>query len=123
MRFAFALLLLAVIGSAQARDDGRYAQTDSKTREWFRSQKIPGGPIKGISCCDIADGVEAQEEIRGDDYWVSYKTREGVESGWQKVDRDTQLIKEPNAFGHTVVWYYYENAKPRIRCFIPGAGI
>lgn len=108
---------------ALAKDDGRYAQVDERTREWFRMQRVPNTP-PGMTayCCSIADGVHAEEEIRNGQYWVRYVTNEGVEVDWTPVP-DEVHIKEPNTYGRTVVWYMYANGKPQIRCFIPGAGI
>lgn len=119
---SIALLLLVMSHLALARDDGRFAQVDPATREWFRSQKVPGGPQRGMSCCDIADGVHAEEQVRNGEYWFRYETREGVKVDWQRAGPD-QLITEPNTFGFPVVWYWHKDGKLEVRCAIPGAGI
>jgi hypothetical protein len=108
-----------------ARDlDGRWAQSSPADQQWFRSQKVPGGMQKGVSCCDIADGTFAEEDIRnGGEYWVRYRTQEGVDVDWQRVPDEAVIRDAPNKFGRAVVWYYHINGKPAVRCFIAGAGI
>jgi hypothetical protein len=62
--FRIALLVLAA-SPAIARDNGRYAQVDPKIRQWFRNQL---SPKTGGNCCNEADGVYAEEDIRGEHY-------------------------------------------------------
>lgn len=38
---------------------------------------------------------------------------------WIRVP-DEALVTQPNQFGRTVVWPYYINGEPIIRCFMPG---
>ena len=33
---------------------------------------------------------------------------------------DDRVITEPNRAGRTIVWPYYINGHPFVRCFIPG---
>jgi hypothetical protein len=62
--FRIALLVL-VASPAIARDNGQYAQVDPKIRQWFRNQL---SPKTGGNCCNEADGVYAEEDIRGEHY-------------------------------------------------------
>ena len=53
-RFAIAGILMTSvlgIGSAEARDDGRYA--DSPLKPWFESLHNKDG----VQCCEVADGM------------------------------------------------------------------
>ncbi|MDF0577917.1 hypothetical protein [Bradyrhizobium yuanmingense] len=34
---------------------------------------------------------------------------------------DDTVITEPNRAGRTMVWPYYGNGRPMIRCFMPGS--
>ena len=97
--------------AAPARDDGRYA--NSPLKSWFESlQSKGGGP-----CCADADGLSLSD--------VEWDTKDGhyrvqLQGEWIDVPDDT-LIKEPNRAGRTMVWPYYLNGHPVIRCFMPGA--
>ena len=117
-----ALVLLLLSGSVLAKDDGRWAQADPELRKWFKEQKVPGGPGVGTPCCDVSDGVWAEEDIKEGRYRVRFVTTQGTAVDWTEVPEET-VIKGPNKWGRAVVWYWYDNARPKIRCFIPGAGI
>ena len=71
------LLVLVLCVPALARDNGQYAQVSPELRQWFRSQK---SPKTGGLCCNEADGIYAEEDIRDGRYW----TRWGGHS-WQPV--------------------------------------
>ena len=121
LAIAIYIVLAITVTLAMARDDGRWAQIDPATREWFRSQKVPGGPHVGTSCCSEADGVYAEEDIENGQYVVTFEAH-GRQIKRMRVP-DDRVIREPNRHGRAVVWFWFENAEPRIRCFIPGAGI
>lgn len=108
-----ALFIVAcLISYAYPRDNGQYANSDLKS--WFDGLASKKGP-----CCSDADGNALK-----DNDWKSkdgkYLVRIGVD--WVEVD-DAALIKEPNRFGRTMVWIYYHNGEPVIRCFMPGSMI
>ncbi len=117
----YLILTLLFLCSVQARElyPGQYANVPQEIREWFTAQLVPGGPGKGMSCCTTADGVDAEEDIRGDQYWTRFNTQMG-RTDWMPVPHDA-VLKEPNKRGAAVVWYYFENAVAKIRCFAPGA--
>lgn len=107
-------------------------QFTPEQKRWFGQQHVPGGPMKGNSCCSDADGTYAQEDIRGDHYWTRYHFRyysgNGVaqegDTDWVQVP-DEAVIREPNRHGAPAVWYYFAGDKdhPVIRCYAPGVGI
>ena len=119
--FCIALLVL-VASPAIARDNGQYAQVDPKTRQWFRSQI---SPKTGGNCCNEADGVYAEEDIRGEHYWTRFPQSNGK---WMQVPDDV-VIKDPNRNGAPVVWWYYEmnpvsrQRELKIRCYAVGGGV
>lgn len=106
---------------AHARDaDGRYA--NSPLKPWF--DQLRSG--KGL-CCSDADGT-ALADVDWDAKDGHYRVRiapsaEGYalrEPTWIDVPDDA-VITEPNRAGRTMVWPYYINGKPVIRCFMPGS--
>ncbi len=108
-RFLFAALSLG-IACASAHDDGRYA--NSPLKPWFESLHSKGGG----PCCANADGLELTD--------VDWDTRDGhyrvrIQGQWIDVP-DDRVITEPNRTGRTIVWPYYINGRPFVRCFMPG---
>lgn len=124
IRIIVAAVALLLICPAFARDFGQWAQIDQKTREWFRSQK---NPTTGVLCCSEADGVYAEEDIRGDQYWVRFEAA-GTKVDWMSVPPEV-VIHDANRNGAPVVWWYWladAQGSPTIvtiRCFAPGGGV
>lgn len=111
MRFLL-LTLLLLATPALARDDGRYA--NSPLKPWFDSLKSGNGP-----CCSDADGTALSD--------VDWESRDGhyrvrIKGTWIEVPDDA-VLPGPNLAGKTMVWPFYVNGAPTIRCFIPGAMI
>lgn len=104
-----AVLLLFATTAAFARDDGRYAGSPNKA--WFDSLKSKTGP-----CCSDADGT-AVTDADWDSKDGHYRVR--LNGRWVDVPDDA-VLKEPNRDGRTIVWPYYVNGSPIIRCFIAG---
>jgi hypothetical protein len=100
----------ALIGSAMAHDDGRYA--GSPLKPWFDTLKSG----KGL-CCSDADGFAVS-----DPDWESkdgrYRVR--LEGEWIIVPDDA-VITEPNRAGRTMVWPVKGSQGTSIRCFLPGS--
>jgi len=111
---------------AHAHWKPEYAQLSPQMQNWFRGLKSEQGGM--IPCCDLADGKSPDEDdveydTKGDHYRVRIKGK------WYDVP-DAAVIKEPNKYGRTVVWYYFnadgvEGHEPTviIRCFMPGGGV
>jgi hypothetical protein len=101
-----------LLGSATARDDGRYA--GSPLKSWFDSLRSGKGP-----CCSDADGFAV-----ADPDWESkdghYRVR--LEGQWILVPDDA-VITEPNRAGKTMVWPIKDALGTSIRCFMPGVMI
>jgi hypothetical protein len=101
------------IGAAWPRDDGRYAQSQHKG--WFDQLKSKGGAL----CCSDADGTALSDvdwETRDNHYRVR------INDEWIDVP-DEAVIIEPNRVGRTMVWPYFSDGHPKIRCFMPGSMI
>ncbi len=112
-----ALLSVALITLAGARDDGRYA--NSPLKPWFDSLKSKNG-----LCCSFADGAKVEDvdwDVKNGHYLVR------LEGKWVDVP-DAAVITDPNRFGSAVVWPVYNiyadghKEVDTIRCFIPGSG-
>src|SRR5438309_688018 len=108
------LFVLSCIGllslgaaSVHARDDGRYA--NSPLKGWFDGLRSK----KGDACCSNADG-RALADVDWDTKDGHYRVR--LEGEWVDVPEDS-VITEPNRAGRTMVWPYYMNGRPVVRCF------
>lgn len=119
--------LLWLFFPALAREayPGQYAKVRPDLQEWFQSQKEP---LTGKSCCSEADGREAEEDIIQGHFWARWclfyagDDKPCTRTAWIPVP-DEVVIREPNRNGAPVVWYTYESGVPKIRCYVPGAGI
>lgn len=124
-------LWLAAPGHSRELYPGQYAQVDPAQRKWFQDQLVPGGPAKGSSCCNEADGATAEEEIRGDHYWVrfTYKKWDSATSTYEDADSDwmevpDEVILDTNHNGAPIVWWWMAGGnKLLIRCYARGSGI
>lgn len=79
---------------------------------WYESLRSGKGP-----CCD------GSEATRLDDAeWESkdghYRVR--IRGEWVDVPDDA-VVEGPNLDGRAMVWPYYEDGHPRVRCFMPGS--
>jgi hypothetical protein len=116
-----AMVLVVLPSMARELTPGQYAQYSPEQRKWFKEQNVPGS---GYPCCSVADGLQAQEDIRNGHYWTRFSI--GLfDSGWMQVP-DEVVIHGPNKNGFPVVWWFLENGDAtmlRIRCYAPGAGL
>ncbi|WP_456739090.1 hypothetical protein [Bradyrhizobium sp. USDA 4471] len=109
-RLGLAILASLLIGTVQARDDGRYSQSPLKS--WFDSLKSGKGP-----CCSVTDGLAI-----ADPDWESkdghFRVR--IENEWIVVPDDA-VLTEPNRAGRATVWPIKGPSGTTIRCFMPGS--
>jgi len=128
------LAVLVAIGPAGARDlTGKWAQADPGVQKWFNEQLVPGGERKGGSCCQISDGVNAEERWRGGGYEAKF-TVSIPENGslvqkqvpWTSVPAEAVLSPPfPRSLLQPIVWWYYLQDKNTgtvsvlIRCYKP----
>lgn len=114
------VILIGLLVSTQARDDGRYA--NSPLKSWFDSLRSGKGP-----CCSDADGYALSDvdwEASGNRYRVriprSNDPADASDMIWIEVPEDA-VITEPNRAGRTMVWPIWGYQGPSIRCFMPGS--
>ena len=89
---SFGILVSVLIGTVQARDDGRYSQ--SPLKPWFDNLRSGKGPR-----CSDADGFAI-----ADPDWESKSGHNRVRiDEWVDVPDDA-VITEPNRAGRTMVW-------------------
>lgn len=103
-------LVLSTINS-EARDDGRYA--NSSLKRWFESLRSK----RGEQCCSDADG-RALADVDWETKNGHYRVR--IEEEWIDVPDET-VITEPNRFGRAILWPFYLDGRPTVRCFMPGS--
>src|SRR5258708_39771303 len=77
-----AMGLWPTAGHGRVAYPGQYAQYSPEERRWFRNQT---SPATGGNCCNEADGVYAEEDIRQGHYWTNFHFRPWV--GGIQVDR------------------------------------
>ncbi len=124
---SFVLYFYLMLGFAHAHNDGRYAQTNPAIQKWFNEQLVPGGDHKGGSCCQISDGVNAEERWRNGGYQAKFTiTLGGVEKAipWMNVPPETVLLPPfPRSLLQPIVWWYAESVNGVfnviIRCYKP----
>lgn len=112
---ASAALLAAMTGAASPRDHGQWAQVDPAIHEWVDKLHSPSG----VWCCHLLDG-ELANDVEYDMDSGRYRVK--LDGRWLDVPDDA-VITEPNKFGRALVWVDRNGDIPRIRCFLPGAGI
>jgi len=110
MMRAFIIILPAIalcISPARGHDHDKPWLND-----WFMSLQSRGGE----PCCDGSDATRLDD--------VDWESKDGhyrVRIGGEWVDvPDSAVIDAPNRDGPAMVWPYYFNRKPHVRCFIPG---
>ncbi|MGY3550383.1 hypothetical protein ACVWZ4_005741 [Bradyrhizobium sp. USDA 4472] len=107
----FAGCTALAVGLAEARDDGRYA--NSLLKSWFDSLHSK----RGEQCCADVDGI-AISDVDWDTTGGHYRVR--ISGEWVDVP-DEAVITEPNRAGRTMVWPFYLDGHPIVRCFMPGS--
>lgn len=109
-----ALLLAAIIVPRPAHGhDPNHPNLDG----WYESLRTPGGG----PCCG---GPKTDGTVLSDADWESkgghYRVR--VNGEWLDVP-DDKVVTVPNIGGRTIVWLYFADGKPAVRCFMPGVMI
>lgn len=106
----FAFCIGAARHPAHAHMHGR---PDLKT--WFSG--LHNG--NGMPCCDGSDAVSLEDPDWDASAEGHYRVK--LEGQWVDVPADA-VVTVPNRYGPALVWPWYLNGKPAVRCFMPGAG-
>lgn len=87
--------------------------------QWFEGLKGSGG----MPCCAQVDGTALADpdwDTAIVDGKPHYRVR--IRGEWYVVT-DEEVVQGPNKYGQPIVWVYWVDSKPQIRCFMPGTGI
>jgi hypothetical protein len=107
-------LLIAAITVAPARG---HDHSRPDLDDWYLSLRTPGGgPCCGGPKVDATTLDDADWETKDGHYRVR------VNGQWLDVP-DDKVVPGPNRAGRTMVWLFYSNGNPFVRCFMPGAMI
>jgi hypothetical protein len=99
----FCLTTIVIPGQLVARDNGRFANYQSRERQW----------LVLFFCFSVQD-------VDWDTQDGHYRVR--IYGQWLVVPDDA-VVTEANRFGPGVVWPYNDRyGNTQIRCFMPGAG-
>ena len=103
--------LVLVMRAAPARDTtGLTDRLSQDQQEWVKGLHSPAG----MWCCSNADGIDPEWDMTSDGYRVRYQ------SEWLPVAPGA-LITAPNRIGVARAWIgFTSDAKPYVRCFLPG---
>jgi hypothetical protein len=84
---------------------------------WFHGLQSSGG----FPCCSEVDGYTLPD-VDWDTAVADGKPHYRVHlNGRWIVVSDEEVVEGPNKYGSPLVWIYYENGEPFVRCFMPGA--
>jgi hypothetical protein len=117
----WALLMYWLNSPAHAHDtNGVFSQLEENQRQWLRTQRIPHGTSNkgGELCCNEADGTYAEEDIINGRYWARWRINDAL-TAWMPVP-ESAILDTANWNGSPVVWWFYSNGNPVIRCYAPG---
>lgn len=115
-------IVLGILLATPVHLHDQWAQVSPRVKHWFESQTVPdGGPSQGQSCCSVSDAEYAEEDIVNGRYWTRWRIQ-GALTAWQPVPPEA-VLNTPNLAGHPVVWYWWKDGIPVIRCFAPASGV
>jgi hypothetical protein len=120
MKILTAALLTLFCVSADARTQyaGQWDNVPDNVKSWFKSIRSP----HGVPCCNISDGHQTEEDIRGNAYWIPNPAALGPIE-WMEVPAEAVVYNAGNPTGGAVVWYVIQGpGQVYVRCFVPGSG-
>jgi hypothetical protein len=112
LRILIALLLVIAIGFVAIKAASAHDHSRPDLKPWFESLRSRAGAY----CCDGSDYTRLED--------VDWESRDGgyrvrIDGQWVDVPEGA-LVDGPNKAGVTMVWPWFENGKPAVRCFKPG---
>ena len=129
--FFLTVAVLLMGRHAHARDNGSWADTSPKVRQWFQSLMQPDAPM--VSCCGESDAYEADEySVEGDtvvavitdergDMFPNGVTRPHIEPG-TKVRVPAGKVKwdAGNPTGHGIIFI---GSGGQLYCYVAPGGV
>jgi hypothetical protein len=116
-----ALLALAMLLPAAARDNGQWGDSPANIRQWFQSLMQPDNPA--VSCCGEADAFEADTfEVEGDHYIAVITDGKGVIPPGTRIAVPNQKMKwdAGNPTGHGIVFI---GTNGQLYCYVAPGGV
>lgn len=115
------LATVTVLGTSSANSHDR---DKPGLADWFMGLAAKNK----VACCDGGDATRIEDadwESKGGHYRVRLpRSPQGYGVGekgiWVEVP-DEAVVEVPNKDGRTLVWPYYVNGMPVVRCFLPGS--
>jgi hypothetical protein len=115
-------IVLAIgVATANARDDGQWADRPESIRQWFQSLKQPDHPR--VSCCGEADAFEADQFAVEDDHYVAVITDgKGVMPSGTRIPVPNSKMKwdKGNPTGHGIIFIGKEG---QVYCYVAPGGV
>jgi hypothetical protein len=126
MRAVLAAAVLCAAATAQARDDGPWADRPAAVRQWYRLLMQPDNPH--MSCCGEADAYEADNfEVEGDHYVAIITDGAGDPAhGKRDIPNGTRIpvpntkmkIDAGNPSGHSIIFL---GPRGEVYCYVTGS--
>lgn len=108
MAFAF-LITVGVLGARAIDRTGLSDTLTQEQRDWVRGLRNGAG----VPCCDDADGIDPEWDIKDGQYRVRYGGR------WLVVAPHA-LLTQPNRIGVARAWIGHGDGEAFVTCFLPG---
>jgi len=113
MRYLLVFILLVFTTPALAHDPEH-----PELNDWYLSlNSHGGGPCCGGPRDDKSANILAEIDWRSENGHYSVR----IDGKWIVVP-DDRVVNIPNRDGRAIVWIYYFQGEPVVRCFLPGAG-
>jgi hypothetical protein len=116
-----AIVALAMLLPAAARDNGQWGDSPANVRQWFQSLTQPDNPA--VSCCGEADAFEADTfEVEGDHYIAIITDGKGVIPPGTRIPVPNQKMKwdAGNPTGHGIVFI---GTNGQLYCYVAPGGV
>jgi hypothetical protein len=118
---AAAVVVAAVFGNVQARDNGQWIDQPISVRQWFQSLMQPDNPV--MSCCGEADAFEADTfEVQEDHYVAVITDGKGVMPSGTRIAVPNRKMKwdAGNPTGHGIIFI---GSQGQVYCYVAPGGV
>jgi hypothetical protein len=109
-------LLIFLMTTPALAHDAEHPEFDG----WFQNLHSEKG-----YCCSDSDGnviKDTEWQSVNDPAKPNVHYRVKIKDAWVDVP-DAAVLNMPNLYGQTMVWPFYKDGEPQVRCFILGPGL